>query len=318
MERTLSIGCTFSDRIEALLDGRVSIEGVAHDLLIVEPQRLFRQVLHDQAYDVAELSMGSHIAAIAAGRRDYRAVPAFLSRSFRHSNLYVRTDRAIASPADLAGKRIGLVDFQQTAALWLRGLLADDYGVARESITWITGGLHAPMLEDRMPLVLPPGLRVERSPETLDALLRAGTIDAVISPTAPRAFADPASPVDRLWPDPRAAELLFWQSRRLFPIMHVLVVRRSLIAARPGLADAVFAAFDTARGIAAADLHSRDFPKVMVPWLPSFAHQAHAALGTDPWTYGVEGNRDVLETMLRYAVADGLAPPSLRVDDLFA
>lgn len=318
MEQVLSIGCTFSDRIEALLDGRVAIEGISHDLRIIEPQRLFRQVLREQAYDIAELSMGSHIAAIAAGRRDYRAVPVFLSRSFRHSNLYVRTDRGITSPADLAGRRIGLVDFQQTAALWLRGLLADDYGVTRESITWITAGLHAPVLEDRMPLTLPASLHVERSPETLDALLRSGAIDAIISPTAPHAFADPASPVDRLWPDPQAAELLFWQSRWLFPIMHVLVIRRSLFAARPGLADAVFAAFDAARRIAAADLQGRDFPKVMLPWLSSFAHQTHDALGTDPWTYGVERNRDVLETMLRYAVADGLAPESLTVDDLFA
>lgn len=318
MEQALSIGCTFSDRIEPLLDGRVAIEGAAHHLKIVEPQRLFRQVLHDQAYDIAELSMASHIAALAAGRRDYRAVPAFLSRSFRHSNLYVRTDRGIRSPTHLMGKRIGLVDFQQTAALWLRGLLADDYGVPRESVTWITGGLHTPVLHDRMPLALPPGLNVERSSETLDALLRMGAIDAVISPTAPHAFNDPASPVDRLWPDPRSAELLFWRKRQLFPIMHVLVVRRSLLVARPGLADAVFMAFDAARRIAAADLQARDFPKVMLPWLTSFAREAHDTLGADPWTYGMNANRGVLETMLRYAVADGLAPTSFIVDDIFA
>ncbi|MBJ6121621.1 hypothetical protein [Sphingomonas mollis] len=317
MTATLSIGCTFSDRIEALLDGRVTIEGFAADLHIVEPQRLFRAMLRDARYDVAELSMGSHIAAIAAGRRDYVGVPVFLSRSFRHANLYIRTDRGIDRPEDLAGKRIGLIDFQQTAALWLRGLLADDHGVPRESIRWTTAGLHAPVLDDRMPMDLPPGIRVERSPSTLDALLREGAIDAIISPTAPKSFTDDSVPVGRLWRDPPAEEVRYWQHYRLFPIMHVLVIRRSLVEATPALPAALFAAFEEARRLAAADLAARDFPKLTLPWLSAFAAQAHAALGGDPWTYGIEANRTTLNTMLRYAAADGLAPPTMRIEDLF-
>ncbi len=318
MPAALTIGCTFSDRIEALLDGRVAIEGFAADLRIVEAQRLFREVLQATAYDVAELSMGSHIAAVAAGRRDYVGVPVFLSRSFRHANLYVRTDRGIDAPEDLAGKRIGLVDFQQTAALWLRGLLADDHGVSRESIRWTTAGLHAPVLIDRMAMALPPGIRVERSPATLDALLRTGEIDAIISPTAPKCFTDGAAPVARLWRDPPAAERDWWQRHRIFPIMHVLVVRRTMVEATSALPAALFAAFEEARALAAADVANRDFPKLVLPWLSAFAVEAHAQLGGDPWTYGVEANRGVLTTMLRYAVADGLAPASLRVEDLFA
>jgi 4,5-dihydroxyphthalate decarboxylase len=314
----LTIGCTFSDRIEALLDERVAIDGFAADLRIVEAQRLFREVLQAQAYDVAELSMGSHIVAVAAGRRDYVGVPVFLSRSFRHANLYVRTDRGIDTPEDLAGKRIGLADFQQTAALWLRGLLADEHGVARESVRWTTAGLHAPVLTDRTAMDLPPGIRVERSPSTLDALLRSGAIDAIISPTAPKCFADDTVPVARLWGDPRAAERDWWQRHHLFPIMHVLVVRRALVEANPELPAVLYAAFEQARALAATDVANRDFPKLVLPWLSAFAAEAHATLGGDPWTYGVAANRDVLTTMLRYAVADGLAPASLRVEDLFA
>jgi len=314
----LSIGCTFSDRIEALLDGRVAIAGHHVDIAIVEAQALFRRTLRDRPYDIAELSMGSHIASVAAGNRHYLGLPVFLSRSFRHANLYIRSDRGIDRPENLAGKRIGLADFQQTAALWLRGLLADDHGVARESIEWITAGLHAPVLEDRMAMDLPPGIRVERSPETLDALLRTGAIDAVISPTAPRCFADPVVPVVRLWPDYRAEELAWWTRHRLFPIMHIAVVRRSLAEADPALPQAIVAAFEDARRLAAADLANRDFPKLTLPWLHHAAHEAHAALRGDPWTYGVEANRPVLEAMLRHAEADGLTQGRLAVNNLFA
>uniref|UniRef100_UPI0035CA263E ABC transporter substrate-binding protein n=1 Tax=uncultured Sphingomonas sp. TaxID=158754 RepID=UPI0035CA263E len=300
-----------------MLDGRVAIAGFDSSVACVEPQTLFRQTLRDRTFDVAELSMGSHIASVAAGDRHYVGVPVFLSRSFRHSNLYVRTDRGIATPADLAGKRVGLIDFQQTAALWLRGLLADDHGVSRDTIRWTTAGLHAPVLEDRMAMTLPEGIVVERSAATLDGLLRVGEIDAVISPTAPRAFADPDVPVARLWPDYCAQELHFWQTRQLFPIMHVLVVRRSLAQAHPGLRDAIFSAFEEARRLAAADLVNRDFPKVALPWLSAFASETRASLGTDPWTYGLAENRATLETMLRYAEDDGLTQHRLTSDALF-
>lgn len=318
MTARLTIGCTFSDRIEAFLDGRVKVEGWDVDLGIVEPQRLFRQTLRERTFDIAELSMGSHIAAVAAGERHYVGVPVFLSRSFRHSNLYIRTDRGIAAPSDLAGKRIGLADYQQTAALWLRGLLADQYGVARESIRWVAAGLHAPVLEDRMAIALPAGIHCERSPETLDALLHAGAIDAIISPTAPRCFADPAVPVARLWPDFHAQELAWWRARHLFPIMHVVVLRRSLVEKHAGLAGAVLAAFEEARRLAVADLMNRDFPKVALPWIGSFAQIIHCELGEDPWTYGLEANRSTLETMLRLAEADGLSSRRLAPDELFA
>ncbi len=313
----LSIGCTFSDRIEALLDGRVKVAGSDSAIAIVEPQRLFRQTLRDQTYDVAELSMGSHIAAIGQGRSEYVGLPVFLSRSFRHSNLYVRTDRGIVRPKDLAGKRIGLIDFQQTAALWLRGILADDHGVERESIDWITAGLHAPVLDDRMPLTVPAGIRVARSPSTLDQLLRDSAIDAVISPTAPRCFADPDVPVARFWPDHRAEETAYWQRAGVFPIMHVAVVRRSLVGRNPDLPRVLYAAFEEARRLAAADLVIRDFPKVSMPWVSDAARVAHAQLGGDPWTYGLEANRTTIATMLRYAAADGLTPNMLSPETLF-
>lgn len=315
---TLSIGCTFSDRIEALLDGRVTVAGQKATLHIVEAQRLFRSVLRDAAYDVAELSMASHIAAMGAGRRAYVGIPVFLSRSFRHANLYVRTDRGIDAPGDLAGRTIGLIDYQQTAGVWLRGLLSDDYSVSRQSVRWVTAGLHTPVLDDRVAMVPPEGVRVERSSSTLDRLLAEGRIDAVISPGAPPCFLNGSAPVDRLWRDPREAGLAWFRQTRIFPIMHLLVVRRTLLDTCPDILPALYGAFDEARRLAAADLVSRDFPKLALPWLNDHANATHRALGRDPWTYGLDDNRHVLETLMRYAALDGLCPSDLTVDDIFS
>lgn len=317
-DAALSIGCLFSDRIEALLDGRVRIGKHAAQVHIVEAQQLFRAVLRDATYDVAELSMASHIAAVARGKRDYVGVPVFLSRSFRHSNLYVRTDRGIADLGDLAGKAIGVIDFQQTAALWVRGLLAEDYGVARSGVRWIAAGLHQPVLEDRAPVRVADGIRLERSPSTLDALLREGAIDAVISPTAPRCFGEAGVPVARMWSDPALEERAWWQRTGIFPIMHVLVVRRTLAEVYPDLPQILYAAFEEARRLAAADIENRDFPKVALPWLATHAATVRQTLGGDPWTYGVEANRATLEAMLRYAADDGMCDRSLGVDQLFS
>jgi 4,5-dihydroxyphthalate decarboxylase len=314
---SLTFGCLFSDRIEALLDGRVAMEGFGLDIRITEAQRLFRQVLRAAAFDVAELSVASHVAAVGRGARDYLGLPVFLSRSFRHSNLYVRTDR-IARPEDLAGRRIGVIDWQQTAALWVRGLLADEHGVARDGVEWIAAGLHDSVADDRTRLDLPPTLRLHRSPDTLDGLLRSGAVDAIISPTAPRCFADPAVPVARMWPDARAAEADYWRRTGIFPVMHLLVLRRSLAEAHPALPGLLAAAMEEARGLAIRDRDTRDFPKLIVPWLPAHAADVAARLGEEPWTYGVEPNARTLDTLLRYAAADGLTPRRLDVAELFA
>jgi len=312
----LTLGCLFSDRVEALADGRVVPEGCSLQIRFAEAQALFRSVLRGEGPDLAELSLGSHIAAVAAGRRDWLGLPVFPSRAFRHANLYVRTDR-IGPPEDLAGRRIGLIDYQQTAALWLRGLLADDHSVAREGVGWITGGLHAPVLTDRAPAPTPPGLSITRTGSTLDALLAAGEIDAVISPTAPRSFHKAEVPVGRMWADHEAEARQWWRRTGLFPIMHVIVLRRSLAEAHPWLPASLTAAFTAALDLALADIHRRDFLKVALPGQLAAAERSAADFGPGLWTYGLEENRTVLSAALRHAVADGLAGPELTPDALF-
>jgi 4,5-dihydroxyphthalate decarboxylase len=311
----LTFACAFSDRVEALLDGRVVLEGFDLDIQIRQPQAIFGAVLRDQAYDIAEMSLGSHIANVGAGRDAYVGLPIFLSRAFRHSNLYVRTDR-IASPQDLKGKTVGVIDYQQTASLWVRGLLADDYDVPRDSLSWVAGGLNAPVAEGRAPP--PPGIALRRTNETLDALLRRGEIDAVISPAAPQSFTDGAPHIDRLFPDPQAAEIAYHQRTGLFPLMHCVIVRRSLIETYPDLPAALYRAFDAARRLALQDLDGRDYPKVAMPWMTTFRRQSLTALGGEAWTYGVEANADEIAAMLTYALADGLTEHRLPVEAVFA
>lgn len=311
----LNAGLLFSDRIEALLDGRVTLPGRELQISCRPAQALFRSVLREAAFDVAELSLCSHIAAVGAGRNDYVGLPVFPSRAFRHANLYVRTDR-VARPEDLAGKRIGLIDFQQTAAMWLRGILADDYGVARESVIWVTGGLHAPELTDRAPGKTPLEITVLRSSRTLDGLLRDGEIDALISPITPECQHDPAVPVDRMWPDFAAAQHAWWRRNRLFPIMHILVVRRSLVEIDPSLPATLCTAFDRALEIAKHDLRQRDFPKIALANQFAAAQAVEADYRTDLWPTGVVANRAVLEKAMANARADGLIDGVLELSDL--
>jgi 4,5-dihydroxyphthalate decarboxylase len=313
---TLSAGLLFSDRIEAFLDGRVTIPGYDLAISCRPAQALFRSVLRDAAFDVAELSLCSHIAAVSAGRNSYVGLPIFPSRAFRHGNLYVRTDR-VRRPQDLVGKRIGLIDYQQTAAMWLRGILADDYGVTRESVTWVTGGLHAPELTDRVPGNPRPEITVYRSDKALDILLREGEIDAIISPVTPECHHDRAVPVDRMWPDFAQVQHAWWKRRRLFPIMHILVVRRTLVEADPSLAAALCTAFDSALGIARHDLMQRDFPKLVLANQFAAAKASKAEFGSDLWVAGLVENKAVLEKALTNARADGLTNGAFSVSDLF-
>lgn len=311
---TLTFGCAFSDRIEALLDGRVQVEGFQLDITLRQPQVLFREVLKQQAYDIAEMSLGSHIANVAAGIDDYVALPIFLSRAFRHSNIYVRTDR-IRRPQDLAGCTFGVGDYRQTATIWVRGILADDYGVSREDLSWVVGGLNVSATESRGGAARP-NARVRQTTDSLDALIRKGEIDAIISPVEPLCANDPDVPVGRLFPDVRAIEADYFLRTGVFPLMHCLVVRRTVLRGHPTLAPALMKAFDEALALALRDLDGRDYPKVAAPWISSHRSLVRSALGREPWTYGLADNVDAISALLRYAYEDGITPLQLSASDI--
>ena len=185
---SLTLACTASDRTRPILDGRVSVPGVDFIVLPGEPEDIFRRALRDRAFEVSELSMGSHIVTTARGDGPYVGVPVFPSRAFRHSAVYIRTDRGIHGPADLAGRTVGLPEYQQTAALWVRGILREHYGVDTRRVAWRTGG-------ERVAISLPEGLDVRPLAEDLPAALATGRLDALVAPRPPAAFGERGGPV---------------------------------------------------------------------------------------------------------------------------
>src|SRR5262249_11319737 len=206
-------------------------------------------------FDIAELSLCTHLLTTARGSSHYVAVPAFVSRAFRHSSIYIRSDDGIDRPEALSGRRIGVPDFQQTAGVWARGMLADEYGLRRGDVHWRMGGLEQAGREARVPLELKNGLQVEpiAGSQTLSAMLAAGELDAVISPRAPSCWNNGAK-VGRLFPGYRQAEEAYYRKTRLFPLMHVIGIRRSLVDQHPWLPANVYAHFLKRRAVPLGEL----------------------------------------------------------------
>ena len=308
------------DRVRAIFDGRVEIEGCDVNALPVEPSEAFLRTYQAEEFDVTELSVSSHIYTTARGNASYVAIPAFVSRMFRHSSFYIRTDRGIEKPEDLRGKLVGVPEYQMTAALWARGILSEEYGVFSKDIRWRTGGQEQPGRIERTPLKLPEGFDVQPIPRdrTLADMLATGELDAVISARAVSSFTKGAPNVGRLWPDYRAAEEAYFRKTGLFPMMHMVGLRRTLHEAHPWLATSIYKAFRKAKDLALAELSEVGFLYVSLPWLGDDLKRAQTIIGKDVWPYGVQANRKELETMIRWSVEQGLAPRKISIDELFA
>lgn len=307
---SLTLACTSSDRTRPLMDGRFRVPGCDITFLPGEPEDIFRRALRDRAFDVSELSFSSHILTTTRGDSPYVGVPVFLSRAFRHSAVYVRTDRGIRTAADLAGRTIGLPEYQQTAALWMRGILREHYGVDTRGIAWRTGG-------ERVAITLPEGFDVKPAGRDLEAALAAGEIDALIAPRPPACLRDRSAPVDRLWPDYRAEEQAWFGASGFFPIMHCLAVRKDVAERHPWLPVELFRAFAAAKAASLAELRLVNVLRVSLPWIAAEAEAQIAAMGGNPWPYGFARNRDEIAAMIRFAVADGLAAEAIAPEALF-
>jgi 4,5-dihydroxyphthalate decarboxylase len=316
----LSLACCSYDRTAALFDGRVGVEGCDVVAVALEPEELFHRAFSTQDFDVTELSFSSTLVQTARGECPYVALPAFVSRLFRHSAIYIRTDRGIARPQDLKGKRVGVPEYQMTAALWVRGILADEYGVAPSDIKWRNGGLEQPGRRERTRISVPAHIELQplEPGETLSGLLAAGELDAVVAARAPSCFERGVPGVARLFPDYRAAEAAYFRKTGMFPIMHLIGVRRALVERHPWLAASVYKAFVAAKRLCMSELAQIGHLHATLPWLVSEVEATKALMGEDYWRYGVAENAREIEAMIRYSRDQGLIDRLVAPTELFA
>lgn len=316
---TLSIAMGDYDRTRPIHDGRVGIDGVDPVTMLLSPEEMFFRVFRHEAFDVSEMSLSSYCVKTARGESPYIALPVFLSRAFRHTSIYIRTDRGIERPEDLRGRRIGIAEYQLSANVWARGILEDDYGISPSDVIWVRGGMDTPGRPEKIALELPDDVTVEPAPEgeTLNAMLAEGAIDAFIGPRWPRCFAEGHPNVGRLFADSVAAAEAHYQRTRIFPIMHLLGVRKTLAQAHPWLPGALLKAFTAAKRMAQEALDDTSATKVTMPFVEDTLTRARSLMGSELWPYGLADNAHVLETFLDYHHRQGLSPRRLGVEELF-
>lgn len=314
----LSVAMGDYDRTRALLDASVQIDGVDPVYMTLSPEETFFRAFRNVEFDISEMSFSSYLVKLAAGECPYVAVPVFLSRAFRHTSIHVRKDR-IKHPQDLKGRRIGVPEYQLTANVWARAILQDDYGVSPADVTWVRGGIDEPGRPEKIKLRLPPDVRMVDAPEgdTISAMLDRGDIDGFMAPRPPGGAAATNPDIGWLFDDPTAVAREYYKRTGVFPIMHVVGVRKELAAQHPWLPGAVLKAFEQAKAAALDKLADTSATKVTLPFVEEQLKAARESMGQDYWSYGVAPNRATLEAFVRHHHAQGLSARLVAVDEIF-
>lgn len=317
---TLSIAIGDYDHIRDLLQGDVRAEGI--DLVVARRtpvEEIFHRFAAYREWDISELSFAKYCSLASQPDCDLVAIPVFPSRAFRHSSIYVRAGSALKSPAELCGAKVGVPEWAQTAAIYTRGMLMHDYGVPLRDVQWVQGGVNQAGRREKVALRLPEGVSVrQESTRPLSELLAAGELDAVFSARPPAAFSDGSGAVVRMFADPRREEIAYWEKRRVFPIMHVVAIRKAVYDAHPWVAMNLLQAFEEAKRRSlerAADVTASFYP---LPWVAQYAEMSKAMFGPDFWPYGVEANRHTLRTFLDYVWEQGVTHRAMEPGELFA
>ena len=314
----LTVACNIYDRSQPILDGTVSVEGCDVTFVPIAPEEAHARAFDGADFDVTEMSLSSHLLATARGGSPYVALPAFISRAFRHSCIYVRKDSGIATPADLRGKVVGVPEYQMTAAVWVRGIVSDDFGVGSHEIAWRTGGLNRGGRKERMALDLPGGFDVAPIGDTValsDALVD-GRVDALVTARAPACYAAGHPNIARMFENYRPMEEDYFRRTGLFPIIHAIGLRRDLAERHRWLPRSVYKAFLQAKDLALRNFDEMGFLTVSHPWLADEAARLRAVMGPDIWPYGLEPNRRAVETLIRYAREQGLIHRDVTPEEL--
>ncbi|HEY7321250.1 MAG TPA: ABC transporter substrate-binding protein [Candidatus Binatia bacterium] len=315
----LTLACEDYDRTRPLKDGIVKPDGIELNYLVLSVEEIFWRMMKYEEFDVSELSMGAFLTAAARGRRPFVAIPVFPSRTFRHRCIFVNTASGIERPENLRGKRMGVPEYSMTAAVWLRGLFQHQYGVAPAEIYWVQAGEEHPGRKDRVDFEMPAGVSLESRPDTtLNDMIDSGEIAAMMSPRMPTCFINDSPRVRRLFPNYKQVEMEYFKQTGLFPIMHVIVIRRAIYDAHPWVAQNLYKAFAQAKDLCMKELYDTNVLRVSLPWTATEYEETRALMTADYWPYGIAPNRANLETLHSYLYEQGLIKQKLNLDDLFA
>jgi 4,5-dihydroxyphthalate decarboxylase len=315
----LTLACEDYDRTRPLKDGLIKPEGIDLNYLVMSVEEIFWRMMKYEEFDASELSMGAFLTAAARGRRPFIAIPVFPSRTFRHRCIFVNTSSGIQRPEDLRGKRMGVPEYSMTAAVWLRGLFEHEYGIPPKDIHWIQAGEENPGRKDRVDFEMPTGVRLEsKADRTLNEMIETGEIDAMMSPRMPTCFLQGSPSVRRLFPNYKQAEMDYFKKTGLFPIMHVIVIKRSIYDREPWVAQTLYKAFCAAKDLCMRELYDTNILRVSLPWTSAEYEETRYLMTADYWPYGLAPNRANLETLHGYLYEQGLIKQKLDLDELFA
>lgn len=323
----LSIAFWDYDRTRPLIDGKVKIDGIEPNYVPLWVEETFFRMLRNSEFDVAEMSLSAYTLTLFEENPRFIAIPVFPSRTFRQRSIYINSESGIETPQDLKGKKIGLTRYRQTAGVYIRGMLADTYGVPLDSVKYVTGGLEVKETDGKFwsmaslndELKEKHGIDITSQNERpLTPMLESGEIDAIYTARMPSSFAKGSSKVKRLFPNYREEEIRYYKDTGIFPIMHTMVIKRSVYEENPWIAATLYKAFTNAKRYAYRQNYQTGALRYMLPWMNEDIETMTSLAGGDYWPYGIEENRHVLSTFLRYSYEQKLAKKLLKPEDLFA
>ncbi|MFT5349462.1 MAG: 4,5-dihydroxyphthalate decarboxylase [Gammaproteobacteria bacterium] len=315
----LSVGCGNYDRTEALRSGIVQPEGIDLTYIPIQsPPEIFARMIKNHAFDFAEMSTSMYLTLRAKNEFPFVALPVFPSKVFRHGFIFINKNSGIKTAKDLEGKRVGVPEFRQTAAIWIRGILEHEYGVDMETIQWYEGGANVPREPDVLDLRPDREIKIQFiGPEkSLNDMLAAGEIDAMIGARQPFSL-DTCPDVGRLFPNYRDEEKSYFKKTGIFPIMHTLVVNEELYNEHPWVAESMYKAFAQAKDWCLDQMKFSGTMRYTLPWLFADIDEMTEVFGADPWAYGLEQNRSTLEALVSYLHDQKFLAEKVAIEDMF-
>lgn len=315
----LTIATSDYDHFRDFRQNWVRAEGIDHTWLTMSHHEIFSRFTANREWEVSELSFAKFIAQATRANSDITALPVYASRMFRFSMFYVNRHKGIKTPADLKGKKVGLPEWAHTAAVYMRGWLQHDIGVPLQSIDWYQAGTDEPGRKEKVELSLPEGVRLTSVPDkTLSSMLISGELDALMVAHAPKIYQQNHPDVVRLFPDYQIMEEAYYAETGVYPIMHIVAMRKAPLIENPWIARNLFLAFQESKSRSVKRLADiSGVSRFPMPWLTEYAETMKRRFGEDPFPYGIEANRATLSLFLQYAYEQGIAHRHVAPEDIF-